>query len=207
MLVYIAAYTKNICICECYGISFDRLQLVDTNSYNIAIITFLAGRFVLQDNSMDEKRKILDEIMPRAVLKAMSAEAEEAIPQNQRIDDLVVIRKFPFRIGRESRVRTVNGRLERTERPKMGDREPNNDLYLIDSGKLLNISREHLQIEKEAKGYMLLDRGSACGTKIDGIAVGGEDNGGKAELKDGDVFAIGTAATPFLYKFIVLEEK
>ncbi len=156
---------------------------------------------------MDEKRKILDVIMVRAVLKAMSAEAVEAIPQNQRIDDMVVIRKFPFRIGRESRVRTVNGRLERTERPKMSDREPNNDLYLIDSGKLLNISREHLQIEKQGESYILLDRGSACGTKIEGVAVGGEDNGGQAVLKDGDVFAIGTAATPFLYRFIVLDDK
>jgi pSer/pThr/pTyr-binding forkhead associated (FHA) protein len=156
---------------------------------------------------MDEKRKILDKIMPRAVLKAMSAEAVEAIPQNQRVDDMVVIRTFPFRIGRESRVRSVNGILERTERSKMADREPNNDLYLVDAGKLLNISREHLQIEKQSDSYTLLDRGSACGTKVEGLAVGGEDSGGTATLRDGDVISIGTSTTPYVYRFIVLDEE
>lgn len=155
---------------------------------------------------MDEKRQILDQVMPRAVLRAMNEEAIEAIPANSRIGDLVVIRKFPFRIGRESRIRTIDGKTERVERQKLGDRQPNNDLYLIDKGKRLNISREHLQIERESGGYVLVDRGSACGTKIDGASVGGADSGGRGVLRDGDIFAIGTISTPYVYKFIVLEE-
>lgn len=156
---------------------------------------------------MDEKRKILDQVTPRAVLRAMTAEAAEAIPQNQRIGELVVIHAFPFRIGRESRVRRAGGEIERIDRPKLGGHQPNNDLYLVDRGKRLNISREHLQIEKDENGYVLVDKGSACGTWIDGATIGGIDSGGKGTLKDGDIIAIGIARTPYLYKFIVLEEE
>lgn len=67
---------------------------------------------------MDEKEKkaILEKVTPRAVLKALTAEALEAIPAGQRIVDMVVIRFFPFEIGRESRVREVHGNIERVER-------------------------------------------------------------------------------------------
>lgn len=153
---------------------------------------------------MDEKKKILEQVMPKAVLRAMTAEAAEAIPQGQRIGELVAIRSYPFRIGRESRIRRVDGRIERIERPKLEQREPNNDLYLVDKGKLLNISREHLRIEKDGDGYLLVDRGSACGITVGGNFVGGSDSGGGLSLRDGDVFGIGTTASPYLYAFIVL---
>lgn len=155
---------------------------------------------------MDEKRKILDLIRPRAVLQAMTAEAFEAIPAGQRIENFVVIRKFPFKLGRESRVRQISGNIERVERSRPAEREPSNDLYLVDKGKPLNISREHLQIEKADSGYTLVDRGSACGTKLEGEPVGGRDRGGNAQLMDGDVFALGTVSSPYLYRFITLEE-
>lgn len=154
---------------------------------------------------MEEKQKIVELVMPRAVLEAMTTEAMEAIPQSQRIAEYVVIRSFPFRIGRESRMRRVDGKIERIERPKMAEREPNNDLYLLDKGARLNISREHLQIEKTAEGYALVDRGSACGTKLDGQPLGGQDAGGRGVLKDGDIFVIGTVGSPYRYKFVVLE--
>ena len=64
---------------------------------------------------MDEKRKIAEIVKVRAVLKALTPEAIEAIPQPQRVNDMVIIRKFPFRIGRESRVRMVDGRIVRVE--------------------------------------------------------------------------------------------
>lgn len=154
---------------------------------------------------MDEKIKILEEVVPQAVLKALTPEAEEATPQSQRIGDLISIRKFPFRIGRESRVRKIDGRMERVERSKLDNREPNNDLYLVDNGELLNISREHLQIERTEGGYRLVDRRSACGTKINGTPVGGKDKGGSALLQDGEVIGIGAKGSPYLYRFITLE--
>ncbi len=67
---------------------------------------------------------------------------------------------------------------------------------------MLNISREHFQIESTAEGYLLVDRGSACGTTVGGIHVGGNDSGGSAVLKDGDVIGIGTETTPYLYTFV-----
>jgi pSer/pThr/pTyr-binding forkhead associated (FHA) protein len=154
---------------------------------------------------MDEKRKILENVIPRAVLKALSHEAKEATPQGQCIDDLIIIRKFPFRIGRESRVRKIDGRDEPVERKKLDNREANNDLYLVDRGELLNISREHLQIEKTESGYRLVDRRSACGTKINGVAIGGNDIGGSIALHDGEVIGIGSKSSPYLYKFITLD--
>jgi len=153
---------------------------------------------------MVEKKQILKELMPLAVLKAMSSEAVSAVPQGMIVGDLICIRKFPFRIGRESRVRTVNGKIERIERPKIDNREPNNDLYLVDQGLLLNISREHLLIEKTEDTYLLIDRGSACGTKINGEPLGGDDSGGSRILCDDDIITIGTKESPYSYRFIDL---
>jgi len=153
---------------------------------------------------MDEKQKIIEKVIPLAVLQAMTLEALEAVPQGQRIDGYVLIHRFPFRMGRESRVRRSHGVIERIERPKLAEREPGNDLYLMDQGKLLNISRRHLVIEKTADGYLLVDRGSACGTMVNGRSVGAEERGGKVPLRDGDVIVLGTASSPYRYKFIVL---
>jgi pSer/pThr/pTyr-binding forkhead associated (FHA) protein len=154
---------------------------------------------------MDEKIKILENIVPQAVLIALTQEAKEATPQGQRIDDLISIRKFPFRIGRESRVRKMDGREVRVERTKLDNKEPNNDLYLLDRGQLLNISREHLQIEKTETGYRLVDRHSACGTKLGGVAIGGNDKGGSSTLRDGEVIGIGSQSSPYRYRFITLD--
>jgi len=156
---------------------------------------------------MEEKRKVLKTIMPLAVLKAMTPSAIQSVPQTMLIDDFIAIRKFPFRVGRESRVKIVDGRIERIERVMANSVTPNNDLYLIDDGHLLNISREHFQIEKNGKSYYLYDRGSACGTFVGENPVGGddEDRDETVELKDGDTIKIGTSKSPYIFKFIVLE--
>jgi pSer/pThr/pTyr-binding forkhead associated (FHA) protein len=155
---------------------------------------------------MDEKQRILEAITPMAVLKAMTFDAKKAVPQSLLEEGVVCIRKFPFRIGRESRVKMINGRLERIERAKLDDRKPSNDLYLVDDGHLLNISREHFQIEKNGNEYVLFDRGSACGTRVGEVVVGGQDSTGSLTLKDGDVIAVGAKATPYLFQFISLAE-
>jgi pSer/pThr/pTyr-binding forkhead associated (FHA) protein len=155
---------------------------------------------------MDEKKKILEAITPIAVLKAMTSEAKRAVPQTLLQEGMVGVRKFPFRIGRESRVKKINGKFERIERTKLDDRKPSNDLYLVDDGHLLNISREHLQIEKHGSEYMLVDRGSACGTRVGSAVVGGHDATGRMPLQDGDIIAIGSKSTPYLFQFISLDE-
>ena len=159
-----------------------------------------------RQNRMDDKLTILTESLPKAVLQAQNPETAGAVPHGLFRGDLIVISRFPFRIGRESRVVRVDGRLERIERPKKDDSPPNNDLYLVDCGQRLNISREHCQIEKRAGGYFLVDRGSACGTKIDGVNVGGDDVGGEAELHDGDLIAMGAVGTPYIFRFITFDE-
>ncbi len=153
---------------------------------------------------MDDKKQLLESFVPIAVLEAVTPDAAEALPQHQVVAGAVPIRHLPFRIGRESRIRKVDGRIERVERPKLDDREPNNDLYLVDRGHLLNISREHLLIDDRDGVWLLIDRGSACGTKVNDEPVGGEDRGGSRTLQDGDVITIGTMDSPYRYRFVDL---
>ncbi|HLX81371.1 MAG TPA: FHA domain-containing protein [Burkholderiales bacterium] len=154
---------------------------------------------------MTDKQAILAVLTPLAVLKAMTPEAERSVADGMIVAGMVSIRRFPFRIGRESRGRMIDGKFHRQERPKLGNREPNNDLYLVDAGMPLQISREHLRIEKTAAGYVVVDRGSACGTTVaGGTRVGGNDTDGSAPLKDGDTIGIGTQTTPFVFSFITL---
>ena len=151
---------------------------------------------------MDDKQAILGLLLPKAVLKALTPEAECAVPDGMIESGLVGIRKFPFRVGRESRGTIVDGKFHRIERPRFGDRKPNNDLYLIDAGEQLEISREHFQIESTAEGFVLVDRGSACGTSVAGVRVGVGSTRSSAPLKDGDTIGIGTEETPYLFAFI-----
>lgn len=154
---------------------------------------------------MNDKQQILEKLMPRAVLRTLTTEAKQAVPQSALMDDLVPIRTFPFRVGRESRVKIMEGRVERMERQKSGGSTPNNDLYLIDDGHLLNISREHFQIEKDEDRYYLYDRGSACGTQVEGQMVGGNDNEEVVEIRDGDTIIVGTGKSPYIFEFITLD--
>ena len=157
------------------------------------------------DQTLD-KLQILGEFLPKALLQALSPEALEAVPAFSRRGDLVAIPSFPFRVGRDSRVVKINGRLESIDRPKKDNSPPTNDLYLVDRGHRLNISREHFEIRREQGGYSLVDRGSACGTQVSGNTVGGDDQGGAMPLRDGDIIAIGIAGTPYIYRFITFDE-
>jgi pSer/pThr/pTyr-binding forkhead associated (FHA) protein len=153
---------------------------------------------------MDEKKKILEKIIPVAVLKALTVAAERAVPQTRLIADIVPIYSFPFRVGRESRVKIIEGRVERIERERPHG-SPNNDLYLVDDGHLLNISREHFQIERDGERFYLFDRGSACGTVVEERSAGGGDREETIEIRDGDVITIGTRQSPYVFQFMVLD--
>lgn len=152
---------------------------------------------------MTEKLEILKKVMPLAVLKAMTPEARLAVSQILIVDGIVPLHHFPFRVGRELRVKIIDGRVERIERIKAENDLPNNDLYLVDDGVQLNVSREHFQIEKDGDSFYIYDRGSESGMLVEGHQVGG---GGEttAELKDGDMVTIGTKQSPYVFQFIDL---
>jgi len=131
------------------------------------------------------------------LLLPLTEEAKSALNGREQIK----IDKLPFRIGRESRMAFVKGEMVYMERRK-GGLTTNNELYLLDDGELLNISREHLQIERgEDGGFRIHDRGSACGTQVDGHAIGGRDTPGSAPLYDDSEIIIGTPQSP--YRFTV----
>lgn len=136
-----------------------------------------------------------------ALLIPLTDEARKALDGRDHVE----IDRLPFRIGRESRLALVRGELTYMERRK-GHRPPNNDLYLIDEGQLLNISREHLQIDKGSDGgFLVLDRGSACGTHVDGSSIGGKDRTGALALKNDSEIIIGTRDSPYRFTIKNLE--
>jgi len=132
-------------------------------------------------------------------LEALTPEAEISIGGRQRL----ALTRFPFKVGRESRMVAAGDGFKVAER-RRSDVAPSNDLYLIDQGRRLSVSRAHFQIEQtEDGGYLLRDRGSALGTYVGDQQVGGGDSGGVAELKSGGVIVVGTTESPFVFRFVV----
>lgn len=113
----------------------------------------------------------------------------------------VPLDRFPFRVGREGRVQTaagVRGMMERRHSPA----KKNNELYVKDQGKTVNVSREHFQIELKSDGsYELVDRGSACGTIVENQTVGGNYTGGRCPLNFGDSIIVGTPESTIVFEF------
>ncbi len=155
-------------------------------------------------DKMEDKQSLLKRITPVAILKAKTPEARNSISKNCLGDEIIGIWKFPFRIGRESRVEKIDGKLVFSERQKISNGKPNNDIYLVDHGHFLQISRQHFQIEKTEIGYIVSDRGSACGTIVNSKRIGSEDRGGTAMLKDGDIITVGAEDSPYQFEFITL---
>lgn len=148
---------------------------------------------------MQDKHSLIDAVTPSAILRAITPEAKAAIQNSYIGPELIGIWSFPFRIGRESRAKMVDGKLVVCHR--IGSKNiPNNDLYLIDNGKRLLISREHLAIEKREGTYHVVDRESACGTAIGEKKVG--DSG--LTLNDGDTLQIGGKSSPYRFEFVLL---
>ncbi len=161
---------------------------------------------------MDEKQSVLQRLIPLASLRAISEEAKASVPSRFISGNLISIRNFPFMVGRESRVKEIHGKTVKVEREKLNDRKAKNDLYLIDSRKPLQISRQHFQIEKNSSGYLLIDTESTCGLSLkksgssEIIRIGGKNKGGEAILNDGDTLFIGAADTPYIFEFIDLDD-
>jgi pSer/pThr/pTyr-binding forkhead associated (FHA) protein len=130
-----------------------------------------------------------------AFLKALTPEARLCLGAPQ-----IQIFRFPFRVGRESR---IGHSPDFPNSRRRHDSTRNNDLYLLENGPVLNVSREHFQIELRDNEYFLVDRGSACGTVVEGITVGKDRAGGERRLVDGDVIIVGTSVSPYVFKFVV----
>jgi hypothetical protein len=132
----------------------------------------------------------------RAFLAALTPEAKAAIGGME-----VEITTFPFRVGRESRKMKWSEHGIVSEKRDQESR-PNNELYLIEKGEPMNVSREHFQIEKRGGGgYALVDRSSTCGTIVEGSVVGGENRGGEVPLRDADVIVVGASVSAYVFKF------
>ncbi len=86
--------------------------------------------------------------------------------------------------------------------PRGTNSVPNNDLYLQETGSVLNVSREHFQIEARNGEFFLVDRGSACETLVEGAPVGRDRSGGETLLQNGDVIIVGTSASRHVFKFL-----
>ncbi|HKY33885.1 MAG TPA: FHA domain-containing protein [Candidatus Polarisedimenticolia bacterium] len=129
-----------------------------------------------------------------AYLAALTPETSDAIQARE-----INIPFLPFRVGRESRRARWTDQGLVTERRKSVP--PNNDLYLTDLDEPMNVSREHFLIGRDAAGFFLLDRGSTCGTIVEGDVVGGGAAGGRAVLRDHDVIVVGSSSSRFLFKF------
>lgn len=152
-----------------------------------------------------DKKELLDSIVPKAVLVALTEPAKYSIIKRMSGKDIIPIFKYPFRVGREARVDFVDGEAVLQERHKLGGHEPNNDAYLLDNGTFLQISREHCSIVNYKDTYMLQDRGSACGSMVNNFQVGGDDQNASCPLKDGDIVTLGAKESKYKYKFIILD--
>ncbi|MAD42804.1 MAG: hypothetical protein CL623_10505 [Arcobacter sp.] len=151
------------------------------------------------------KERILKVITPKAVLYPLTNEANKSIINDPCETFLIRMSEFPYRIGRESRVGENEKGLFVKLRVIKNISKPVNDTYLYDSGKNLQISKEHLQIEKNNETYTLKDRGSSNGTTINGTTYGGNRQVFEHTLKDGDIIAIGDKKSEFKYQFLILE--
>ena len=136
----------------------------------------------------------------QAFLKALTPEAAVSLGSAY-----YRISRFPFRVGRESRISTVgDSSADSRRRP---DSPANNDLYLNEFGDVLNVSREHFSIERQGDDFFIVDRGSACGTLVEGQHIGDRRQGGRRSLENNDVIIVGTSESRFVFKFVLLESR
>ncbi len=142
----------------------------------------------------------MQEVFP--ILKAMTGDAKVAIGGAEQLS----LDHFPYRVGRESRFKMFRGERVSLER-RMTAAQPNNDVYLVDQNEILNVSREHFQINRLADGtYSIQDRGSTCGTQVDGKSLGGGSSEMESPLAHGSVITVGTTESAFQFTFLCKPE-
>ncbi len=180
------------------------LSLIGTGTFIGVLIWFCLRKpcFVKAGAKETAQRPYNTKETALAVLIPLTDEARMASSNKP-----IKIARYPFRVGRESRVcvKPYSGNIN--ERQKSNS-APSNDLYLLDTfSNKLHISRAHFQIETLPEGgYDLVDRESACGTLVGKKNIGGGDKGGRCTLISGDIITIGTKLSPYIFRFMV-EEK
>lgn len=135
-----------------------------------------------------------------ARLVALTDEAAAALGGRQE----VAVTQLPFRVGRDRR-QADGAKPVAVDRRAEDEAGVTNDLYLkeINGGHSLHISGAHFEIELENEGFVLVDRGSSCGTIVAGRRIGGHRRGGQTPLHDGDEVVVGTSKSPYVFRFAV----
>jgi hypothetical protein len=137
--------------------------------------------------------------VPSAVLIPLTDQARATLGNrpNVRVSEL------PFNVGRESRIGRFEKWKQEVER-RLGGFAPLNHLYLIEpSAHPFHISREHFAIEQVDGQFVLIDRGSACGTGVGVVRIGSDRRERRSNLRDGDLIVIGADNSPFVFRFQV----
>ncbi len=154
----------------------------------------------------DEKKELLSSMIPKAILKAVTSEAKHSIIKRSFSQDIIPIYDYPFRIGRESRFEHVDNEIIIQKRHDLSGYQPNNDVYLFDSGEFLQISKEHCTIViNDANEYILQDMRSSCGSLINQVQLGGDNENTTSVLNDGDIITLGSKESEYKFKFILLD--
>ena len=137
----------------------------------------MTPEFVLPDFVVRQGVVVLQGITPRAA---------QALPENP-----LPIKKFPFRIGRES-----------------NDPLAHNDLSIPDS-EPFQVSRHHVALVNEGGHIGVMDRGSTLGAIVDGQPLGGKhgDPGLVFLRATGGTLILGTEDSPFRFQLIVGSER
>ena len=141
--------------------------------------------------------------MIAATLQALTEEAAAGLGGQATLR----ISHFPFKVGRECRLpgterpwpRAIAGFVERRLR-----RTPQlNDLYVIEwpSAEGFHLSREHFAIERVGSRFVVVDRGSASGTRVGETRLSVDSTAQQAEVHDGDVIVAGSQHSPYRYRF------
>jgi len=147
-----------------------------------------ANQMVLQLESRiteTPKAAAQPEVPSEIKIEGLTPISKQALSNNVKI-----LKKFPFKIGRESGHR-------------YDDVFVDNDLSLIDEMPY-NVSRNHMSINFYKDQYYVLDRGSSLGTIVNNISIGGRLPNFKAELRKGDnMVVLGAATSQFQFKITV----
>lgn len=131
---------------------------------------------VMSAESYQEGKVFISGLTPEAKAALGSADIE--------------INKFPFKVGRK----TENC---------MKDLFSHNDLYLNDN-KPFNVSRNHFSIQAKMSKFVIIDRGSALGTWVNDIRIGGPSGANETELIIGDnIISVGSSESPYKFKVTI----